>query len=469
LNSRWNLHARADLLWAKGLSWLRRRNWLRSLYSLAPEPMRRRISLGLNTRSLGSVSFPTLPTVKAENARECPDNIDAQRRPGQSGANVFGYLRGQFGLAESARSYARALLGAGYPLALVDIDLDLQHGLDDSTLDRSIGEAAPYDTNIIFVNPDYLRQAMEAVGPARLQGRYTFACWFWELPRIPQEWLWALDVVDEILVASEFVAQAFRKVTDKPILLVPLPLSESGDSGATRADFALPADKFIFLTSFDFHSSIHRKNPYAAIEAFRKAFPSDRDDVRLLVKTSNGNLYPDQLHGLLALSLQDPRILLRDQIIDQSHMRALQRCSDAYISLHRAEGFGLGLAECMRLGKPVVGTAWSGNMDFMSSDNSCLVDYSLVPVMEGQYTHGASMSWAQADTDHAAAYLRRLVEDDEFRERIARNAATDAKSLLSPESAARSLIARLDWLAGRTNPNPMLDRSLESQNKETQC
>lgn len=469
MNPRWNLHARADLLWANGLAWLRRRNWLRSLYSLTPEPVRRRISLGLNTRSLGSVSFPTLPAVTAANRGEWPSDPDVQRGRGQRGANVFGYLRGQFGLAESARSYARALLGAGYPLALVDIDLDLQHGLDDSTLEHSIGETAPFDTNIIFVNPDYLRQAMDTLGCARLQGRYTIACWFWELPRVPQEWLWALEVVDEILVASEFVAQAFRKVTDKPILLVPMPLLESADSGASRVDFALPADKFIFLTSFDFHSSIHRKNPYAAIEAFRKAFPRDRDDVRLLIKTSNGNLYPDELHDLLALSLRDPRILLRDQIIDRAHMRALQRCSDAYVSLHRAEGFGLGLAECMSLGKPVVGTAWSGNLDFMNKENSCLVDYSLVPVVEGEYAHGQSMSWAQADTNHAAGYLQRLVDDDEFRGKIARNAATDAKSLLSPDSAARSLIARLDSLASGNNPDHRIDRLLDLQNKEAQC
>ena len=387
----------------------------------------------------------------------------------QRGANVFGYLRGQFGLAESARSYVSALLGAGYPLSLVDIALDLQHGLNDSTLDRSIGESAPYDTNIIFVNPDYLRQAMDAIGAARLRGRYTIACWFWELPRVPREWLWALDVVDEILVASEFVAQAFREVTDKSILLVPLPLSDSVDSGATRDDFGLPIDKFIFLTSFDFHSSVHRKNPHATIEAFRKAFPSGREDVCLLVKTSNGHLYADELHDLLALSLQDPRILLRNQIIDKTHMHALQRCSDAYISLHRSEGFGLGLAECMRLGKPVVGTAWSGNMDFMNNENSCLVDYSLIPVVEGQYMHGAGTFWAQADTSHAAGYMRRLVDDDKFREAISRNAAADTKSLLSPDRAAKSLIARLQWLASTPEPHLTANGPAESQSRKTQC
>ncbi|EQD58089.1 glycosyltransferase, group 1 family protein, partial [mine drainage metagenome] len=81
----------------------------------------------------------------------------------------------------------------------------------------------------------------------------------------------------------------------------------------------------------------------------------------------------------------DRRIRVRDEVIDRSHVQALQRCADAYISLHRSEGFGLGLAECMRIGKPVIATAWSGNMDFMSDDNSCLVDYRLVPVGEGEY------------------------------------------------------------------------------------
>jgi len=229
---------------------------------------------------------------------------------------------------------------------------------------------------------------------------------------------------------------------------VPLPVMHGIDSGATRRDFGLSSDEFIFLTTFDFHSSIHRKNPYAAIAAFIKAFPPGRDDVRLLVKSSNGHQYPAQLRQLLSMAVIDSRIIVRDQVIERAHMCALQRCVDAYVSLHRAEGFGLGLAESMAMGKPVIGTGWSGNLDFMTSANSCLVRHTMVPVKPGEYAHLTGAHWADADIDHAADCMKRLVDDSEFAQELGRKAAADIQQNLSPALAARLLIARLEVLAG---------------------
>jgi len=244
-------------------------------------------------------------------------------------------------------------------------------------------------------------------------------------------------------VASRFVENAFRRITKKPILRVALPVTEFSDIGLTRSDFGLDDGRFIFLTTFDFHSSLHRKNPFAVIDAFRIAFPRGRKDVQLLIKSSNGRRYPDSLHQLLAAASVDDRIAVRDEVIGRAHVRALQRCADSYVSLHRAEGFGLGLAECMALGKPVIGTGWSGNIDFMTPDNSCLVDYSLVPVGKDEYPHLAGAKWAQANVNHAAAYMRRIVDDPEFAARISRQAHTDIKETLSPERAAARIIERL--------------------------
>lgn len=447
----WNIRARVGLALLDFSAWIRSQRSLRIVYRIFPQKLRGSVSAALAEPALKSIHFPPLPTdvsaVGTDSTRVATLAPMPSTRPYANGVNIFGYFRGQFGLGESARMYARALLAAGYPVALIDIDIDLPHGLRDASLEGHIGTEACHAVNLIFVNPDYLRQAWASIGPARLEGRHTIACWFWELEKVPDDWRWAIDAVDELVVASAFVEEAFRRVTDKPILRVPLPISGGFDSGASRQDFGLSPDEFVFLTTFDFHSSIHRKNPFAAIAAFRKAFAVGRNDVRLLVKSSNGYRHTEQLRHLLSMAVEDPRIIVRDQVIDRSHMHALQRCADAYISLHRAEGFGLGLAECMAMGKPVIGTGWSGNLDFMTPENSALVKYTLIPVEPGEYPHAAGALWADADVGHAAEMMRRMVDDPGFADGLGRRAAADIRRTLSPDRAAQSLIDRIEALA----------------------
>lgn len=431
-----------------GLSiWIRGHAWWRALHRYVPTAVRRSVSASLTARSVRQTRFAGLPGLAP--AAAAPSSVPAAVVADGTGAgvNVFAYFRGQFGLGESARLYAKALMDSGYPVALNDIGLDIPHGLDDRSMEQHLGDVAPYATSLVFVNPDYFSQAMEAIGSARNQGRYIIACWFWELETIPEEWRAALAQVDEIMVASVFIEEAFRRYTDKPVFRVPLPVTASVGSGTRRDDFGLASDKFVFMNSFDFNSSVARKNPFAAIDAFQAAFPNDRGDVQLLIKSSNGSRYPEDFHRLLAATAGDHRILVRDEVIDRSHVHALQRCIDAYVSLHRAEGFGLGLAECMAIGKPVIATGWSGNLDFMTAANSCLVDYSLVPVAPGAYQHAQGARWAEPDVDQAAAFMRRLVDEPGYAAGVGRRAAADVSRTLCPDRVAQTLAARLNQLS----------------------
>lgn len=429
-----------------GLSaWIRQQSWLRAVYRHLPVALRNRASMALAARASEELKFKRTPNwgrgkLPSESA-VVPGNGNHVEG---AGVNIFAYARGQFGLAEGARLYARALLAEGYPVAIHNIDIDMPHGMDDSSLDAYIDVETPYRTNLIFVNPDYLDQALASIGREHLGDRHTIACWFWELETFPDEWLPALSQVDEVMVSTCFIRDAVAKVTDKPVWSVPLPVSESPDSGLVRADFGLDDEDFIFLNSFDFNSFLARKNPRAAIEAFRRAFSDGRPNVKLLIKSSNGHRHPEKLRSLLNAAGADKRIIVRDEVIDRCDLGALQRCADAYISLHRAEGFGLGLAECMRLSKPVIATAWSGNMDFMTSENSCLVDYKLVAVGDGEYLHHVRQRWAEADIDHAAELMRRLAEDSAFAARIGDQAARDIRTKLSPHRSAKEIIARIE-------------------------
>lgn len=429
-------------------AWIRRQPWLKAVYTHFPPAMRNRVSEALAARAQAQFKFRKRATWRRRPHQAAPAAwISRDKYANACGVNIFAYARGQFGLAEGARLYARALLGEGYPVAIHNIDLGMPHGMNDDSLDPYIGDATPYGINMIFVNPDYLERAMKSIGHERLGDRYTIACWFWELERFPEEWLPSLQLVDEIMVSTHFIEKTLRSVTDKPVWYAPLPVNETHDSGLTRADFGLDDHAFIFLNSFDFNSFLARKNPLGVIDAFRQAFADGRSDVRLLIKSSNGHRHPAKLQQLLAAAGGDPRIILRDEVLDRTDVQALQRCVDAYVSLHRAEGFGLGMAECMRLGKPVIATAWSGNMEFMTEDNSCPVDYRLGPVGEGEYVHHAGQRWAEANVEHAATQMRRLVEDPEFAATIGARAARDIIDRLSPHVAAQRIIQRVDALS----------------------
>lgn len=440
---------RTGLLGLNVQAWIRRQPYLQRAYRLFPQAMRSRLAAALAARSVAQTRFRRTPAWDAAGAARWQAPALRPVSAQTPGINIIGYIRGEFGLAESARMYARALIDAGVPVALYDVDLGMPHGWDDHSMDGFIDDALPHPVSIVFVNPDCLQAALAYVGQARMQGRYVIACWFWELEKIPDSWRDALALVDEIMVASAFVEEAFRRITDKPVIRIPMPLSEVPDSGLQRADFGLEPDTFVFLCSFDFHSFIARKNPHAAVRAFRAAFPAERSDVRLLVKSSNGHQHPDSMRELLNLVAGDPRIMVRDEVIDRSHVQALQRCCDAYVSLHRAEGFGLGLAECMALGKPVVATGWSGNMEFMSPDTACLVEYALVPVAAGEYPEASGARWAEPDVAAAAAAMRWLADEPARARALGAAAKKRVCANLAPAQAAQRLLRRVAELGVR--------------------
>ena len=423
------------------IEWMRGQRLLRGIYQLLPTPWRRAVNLALAQRAARALMFRRTSAWRKDPSGVKVDWVE----PNDSlpGVNIFGYMRGEFGLGESARAYARAVIAEGIPVALNDVDLDLPHSCNDNSLVSYLSNEAPYPVSIVFVNPDYLDEALSRIDRTILAGGRLIACWFWELETLPASWLPSIQLVDEFMVSSRFIESALRKVTDKPITFVPQPLMPAMGSGLVRQDFGLPENSFIFLCSFDFNSWIERKNPFATIKAFQQAFPSSEEGVGLLIKTSNGFRNPDRLAQLLCAVEDDPRIVVRDDVISRYQLHDLQKCCDAYVSLHRAEGFGLGLAECMALGKPVIGTGWSGNLDFMDRENSCLVDYTLVRVEEGQYDGAEGALWAAPDVMQAASAMRSLVDDPRRAEEMGRLAASTIRTQLSPELAAKRILTRL--------------------------
>ena len=343
--------------------------------------------------------------------RDALNRITGGPRERTEGVNLVGYARGGLGLGEVLRRFAEAARQGGYPFSLVDFDVNLGDRGQDRRLDGWIGTDNPYPVNLFFVNADQMPFAREHFGSAFFSGKRNIGFWFWELENFPLEWQSSLELVDEVWVASRFVQSAIRARTRKTVQQVPLPIEVPLPRRFSRAEFGLPEDGFIFLCSFDFHSYAQRKNPQAAIAAFRAAFPRGDERATLVVKSINGERMPDLKARIREAAGGDARILLMDSFLDRDRTMGLTEVADCYVSMHRAEGFGLGIAEAMCLGKPVIATAYSGNLDFTHEDNSCLVPARLVPVMPGEYPFGDGQRWAEPDVDRAAAHMRRLASN----------------------------------------------------------
>lgn len=359
------------------------------------------------------------------------------------GVNLVGMPIGMFGLAENMRSFVRAADLAGLPNCIGDLGVNLKADQSDLRLLERLRDRLPFRTSIVFANPDILHDCWPA--QLRQAGRYRIGYWYWEADRLPKEWSYAFDLVEEVWVATRFVKRAVEQSTTKPVYVMPSPIELEPAPPSSKSSFGLNDDVFWFLITFDFNSFVERKNPYAAIRAFQAAFRDRNERVGLLIKSINGDTRRDKVRALQTAIGDDRRIVLQDTALPRERVLALLNVVDCYVSLHRSEGFGLGLAESMYLGKPVIGTAYSGNLDFMSEENSCLVDFSLVPVAAGDYPHSKTNAfhWAEADIEHAAYFMRRVFTEPHFRQSIARRASADIRSRFDPRQIGQMMYSRL--------------------------
>lgn len=338
-----------------------------------------------------------------------------------SGVNVVGFFRAEFGHGEAARRVLAAVERAGIPHATVTVKTPHHREKHPFT---ARGEGAVYNANIVCLNPEHMLEFAQHGAAELFFGRHTVGVWCWEASRFPDAFRPAFDLVDEIWVASEYVAEIVSDATEKPVHVFPMPVEVAPPPALTRAELGLPDGRFVFLLAFDFFSTVERKNPLALIEAFTQAFAPDEGPL-LVIKTINGDKQAAELRRLRQAAGGRSDIRIVDDYVSGEVMRGLVASSDSYASLHRSEGFGFPLAEAMAYGKPVIATGYSGNLTFMDDENSYLVGFGLTPVPAGSANYPAGALWADPDVDEAAAAMRRVVEQpDEAAERGRRGRET---------------------------------------------
>ena len=369
------------------------------------------------------------------------------------GINIAGHITGDFGLAEAARSNIRAIKSAGISYALNN--LNVVNGEYTDTTYTNFSKDNPYPVNLVVTNPNWLYEGVynrrfDNFTIEYFKNKYNIGFWFWELPKFPSEWEFAFEFFDEIWTASGYVADAVSAVSPIPVLKIPLCL-EINKPSLSRSELGLPESKFIFLFTFDFGSSFVRKNPLATIMAFQKAFGKLNHDVLLIVKFSNSHHYPAQRDELLDLIKDWSSIQIIEGHLPKHKIHGLIYNCDCYVSLHRAEGFGLGMAEAMFYGKPVIATAYSSNLDFMNVGNSFLVQYDLVTTTEDYGPYPTGSIWADASIDHATQLMQSVFSNYDHAQEIGTQAAKDIQSLLSPQAIGNRVKKRLEHLQIKTH------------------
>ncbi len=357
----------------------------------------------------------------------------------RGGLAVCGELNRASGLGEGARLMAAAAESLGVMLWPID--------------SGDLAEAAPAGRAVVpppgvplvlHINAPSLPAALLRLPRGLPRGRLVIGYWAWELPVAPPGWAAGAAFVHEIWAPSRFTADALQALAPGRVRVVPhaVAVRPPAPSALTRADFGLPAEAFVVLTSFSLASSLARKNPLAAIAAFRAAF-GDRADRIMILKLGFCAHWPADLAMLrdAVAGAANIRIETRDLPAADSH--ALSRCADTVVSLHRSEGFGLVPAEAMLLGKPVVATDWSATAEYIDPSCGMPVPYRLIRAADPRGVFEAPGAvWADADVGAAAESLRLLAGDPALCARLgaAARAVAETRFTAAPLQTALSAI-----------------------------
>ncbi|NTW28732.1 MAG: glycosyltransferase family 4 protein [Coriobacteriia bacterium] len=377
------------------------------------------------------------------------------RVPRQLGFNLVGYVTANLGLGVAARNTLARLVEANEPLRVISIDPGSGHVGKDATHEHMVARTThvPYSVNLFHINPpEVIGHAGKWRNQLDLRSSINVCVPFWELPHLPPLWSRILGCMDYVLAPTRFIEQAcLEELPRERVLYYPQTIEVPRQVSGNRDHWSIPNDVVAFLVTLDINSDVERKNPWAAIEAFAMAFP-ERSDVRLVVRLNGIPTTPitiAQVTALRSRAASDHRVRLIEGSLSYQQILSLYASCDVLLSLHRSEGLGLPLMEAMSLGKPVVATAWSGNMDFMDKYSACLVPFDLVPVEATQPAYAADVIgpeqvWAQPRVAAAADHMIHLADDNEFRRQIGEQAKVriaEHQEMARKESPLGQLIA----------------------------
>lgn len=356
-----------------------------------------------------------ITNAKVENSKmhnDSPFKVDA--RVHSTGINVTGWVMAENGIGEDSRVAFDALKRFTPDVTLIDAATLLPPVASKVALrnDQVVSQDPKYNHDLVFLDAatQFRFYANEILKKKNIDRKIIIVS-PWELARWPKEMSFVFEHVDVFWAATEFIKAAFAPYFKNKIIQLAPPAVVIPNAAIDTFDVSKVNSTFVFLTTFDGQSSIHRKNPQAAINAFKIAFPKHKnEDVKLIVKTMNFLKTNEDIRTLAELIANDSRIVLIDKAMSKGELWELVRSTHCFVSLHRSEGFGRNIAEMMLFNRPTIVSNYSGNIDFCNSENSYLVEGKMINV-DGKYWYSKGQEWFDADVESAAHCMRQVFMD----------------------------------------------------------
>ncbi|MCR5877546.1 glycosyltransferase family 4 protein [Phenylobacterium sp. J367] len=400
-------------------------------------------------------------TQGAARVRHSPAPPVGAAPPADRAVTLVGYPFSPTGMGEHLRVTLRSLQAAGVGVRIVDVARTAVIADPAWAPLRALVAEDLGPLNVFCVNADEIGRVVDRLGRGAFEAALNVVYPAWELARYPAAYARALAPFDEIWAPSAFVRDAIAGAVDRPVQVIPLAVQPEPEPGLGRAHFGIPEDAFAVLFFFDFASHAARKNPEGVLAAVER-LAARRPEARLLavVKvrgTPASRSERDAFQARIAALGERARLLEGD--FSDAEIRGLVGACDAFVSLHRSEGFGRGPAEAMALGRPAIATGYSGTVDFMPEGVGLKVDFTLVPVPPGAYPHGEGQVWAEPSAEHASRLIESLIDDPEAARALAERSRAHIRETLSYAAVGRRLAARVQALrADRRQPVGSSDR-----------
>lgn len=356
------------------------------------------------------------------------------------GINFFGPIHTEDGIGEAARLTLEAFQAAGIKVAINPLSRPVAR--EDKINDNQEFKT-PHNINYFHFSARWVEYYLNIIGKEKLENKYNICHWLTEMKSYPNEWAKNHHFFHEIWTASAFCQDSISMKIPYPTILMPYPIVGKKVDKNTYQNIHIDDSKFNFLVMANMYSDIERKNVLQSLEAFQKAFP-DETNISLIVKISNPDVDIEYMQKIIDTINGDNRIKLIDRFLSRDEVNILFQSVNTYVSLHRAEGFGLTLGEAMYHQIPLIATAYSGNMDFCNSFNCYLVDYDLVKVGEDRLRYRADDEWAQPRLESAIDMFKSVYYNPQEASIKTQRAKEFIEKSFSIESVAKKIKQRID-------------------------